>query len=481
MSTTNKVEELLKQIDGKLRMLKFTQEDTPRVLKDHKVKAMERHTRVFEELIEQTHKLKIEVQQIRIEKGDAAEGNREWSLDIESKVSGFEEVVDEIKETITREHTKVKNEEEEIEKEKRRLHFEEELKFEETKLEMKQEYEKKMEEARMKSATKGNNAKLPKLVITKFQGTHLDWQRFWGQFETEIDKAEISQIAKLSYLKELLVPKARTYIDGLPFTIEGYERATTILKTKYGKTSEVANSHMQSIVSLPVVKGTQPKKIHEFFESLVTNTQALGTMGKLSQVHGFIRPTLDKLPGIRADLVRLDDEWQDWGFTQLVEALRKWCERNPIVIEEKPDHGGSDTGGSKVKSVRCFQVNQQQWKPKPCVYCNSDQHKSVVCDKIVDVASRKKELAAKKRCFNCTGLKHRTSECRSLATFNRRIRNMQICCVNQNSQLNLNQDTRIYNFTYAWRASCSLINIVMLSKTKSNLHITLNLPYCTSE
>ena len=82
---------------------------------------------------------------------------REWSLDLESKVSGFEEVVDEIKETITREHTKVKNEEEEIEKEKRKLHFEEDLKFEETKLEMKQEYEKKMEEARMKSATKGNN------------------------------------------------------------------------------------------------------------------------------------------------------------------------------------------------------------------------------------------------------------------------------------------------------------------------------------
>ena len=106
MSTANKVEELLKQIDGKLRMLKFTQEDTPRVLKDHKVKAMERHTNVFEELIEQTHKLKIEVQQNRIEKGDTAEEVREWSLDIESKVSGFEEVVDEIKETITREHAK---------------------------------------------------------------------------------------------------------------------------------------------------------------------------------------------------------------------------------------------------------------------------------------------------------------------------------------------------------------------------------------
>ena len=26
-------------------------------------------------------------------------------------------------------------------------------------------------------------AELPKPVITRFQGTHLDWQRFWGQFE----------------------------------------------------------------------------------------------------------------------------------------------------------------------------------------------------------------------------------------------------------------------------------------------------------
>ena len=173
-----------------------------------------------------------------------------------------------------------------------------------------------MEEARTKSETKGNNAKLPKLVITKFQGTHLDWQRFWGQ----LDKAEISQIAKLSYLKELLVQKHVHTLMVFSSPPCKYVCYKTILKTKYGKTSEVANAHMQSIVSLPVVKGTQPKKIHEFFESLVTNTQALETMGKLSQVHGFVRPTLDKLLGIRADLERLDDEWQDWGFTQLVEA-----------------------------------------------------------------------------------------------------------------------------------------------------------------
>ena len=43
-------------------------------------------------------------------------------------------------------------------------------------------------------------------------------------------------------------------------------------------------------------------------------------------------------------------------------------------------------------------------------------HKSVDCDQVVGVASRKKILSQKKLCFNCTGVKHRASECRSKAT-----------------------------------------------------------------
>jgi len=53
-------------------------------------------------------------------------------------------------------------------------------------MEIKREFEKKLEEEKSKSA-KESGAKLPTLTITKFQGTHLDWLRFWNQFETEID------------------------------------------------------------------------------------------------------------------------------------------------------------------------------------------------------------------------------------------------------------------------------------------------------
>ena len=103
-------------------------------------------------------------------------------------------------------------------------------------------------------------------MITKLQGTHLNWQRFWGQIKAEIDKSDIGQLAKISYLKELLVLRVRAVIDGLPFNTEGYRRAKNIFMTKYAKPREVANAHILCIMGLPVITGTNPRRIHEFYE-----------------------------------------------------------------------------------------------------------------------------------------------------------------------------------------------------------------------
>ena len=78
---------------------------------------------------------------------------------------------------------------------------------------------------------KESSAKLPKLTITKFQGTHLDWLWFWNQFETEIDNFA----AKSSYLKELLITKIRSVVDGSPYNTEGYKHAKAILKGRRHK------------------------------------------------------------------------------------------------------------------------------------------------------------------------------------------------------------------------------------------------------
>ena len=139
----------------------------------------------------------------------------------------------------------------------------------------------------------------------------------------QIDKSDLHSVTKLSYLNEMLVPKVQLLIKGLPYNSEGYERAKTILKCFYGKPSELANAHIQNILNFPVTSGSNRVKIHDFYEKFITSMQSLDRMGKLKETNGYVRSTLEKLPGIRADLVRRDNDWQEWKLGQFAEALRQ--------------------------------------------------------------------------------------------------------------------------------------------------------------
>lgn len=125
------------------------------------------------------------------------------------------------------------------------------------------------------------NTKLSKLVI-QFNGMHVDWVRFWSQFEAEIDTAQIPAVTKFSYLKEMLEKKVRLNVNGLPFNSEGYERVKNILKTKSGKTSEIINAYVQAILALPHIPGSEPAKIHDFYK-VVIKCASVGNLKKVKR------------------------------------------------------------------------------------------------------------------------------------------------------------------------------------------------------
>ena len=135
-----------------------------------------------------------------------------------------------------------------------------------------------------------------------------------------IDKSDMAAISKFSYLKEFVDSKVRKTIDGLPITADGYERAKAILCERYGNASEVEKAYVKDILDLPKISGNQPHKIHQFYERLSYDVQSLETMGKLSQVNGNVALTIDKLSGIRGDLVRNDENWKTWDFLKLCDA-----------------------------------------------------------------------------------------------------------------------------------------------------------------
>lgn len=66
------------------------------------------------------------------------------------------------------------------------------------KLELERQAILKVETSSSEAKVKQVEAKLPKLVITKFKGSYTDWPRFWGQYTESIEKSGLASITKLS-------------------------------------------------------------------------------------------------------------------------------------------------------------------------------------------------------------------------------------------------------------------------------------------
>ena len=294
--TRLEMEKLKEDLKGKRNLLLFTLGKSESVLGMGNVQTIKRHREALSSIADQIDALKLQVVEEMFKSSDSEENIGDWSDKIEKEIGEVDTRVTYINERLAslklEQDTKTQESENGI---KARDH-EEQLRFERAQLEQKLVYEQKIEEAKKNYATKsegkaspapgeGVRTKLPKLTITKFNGTHTDWLRFWNIYEAEIDKcSDMAAVTKFAYLKDLLEPKVRAGIDGLPFSSKGYERAKNILRNKYGKMSEIVNGYFQNIMGLPVISGANPAKINQFYEALSFNVQALETLGKLREV-----------------------------------------------------------------------------------------------------------------------------------------------------------------------------------------------------
>ena len=167
-------------------------------------------------------------------------------------------------------------------------------------------------------------AKLPILIITPLEGTPIDWVRFENTFITEVHNKSISAEEKFGYLSEMANPNVRAKIANLKPDEIGYKIAWERLKSEYGKNKLVVNAYVEEIVNLPVIKGSNYLKIQEFYESVSTNYDALLTMGEADMLRGFVMSTLNKIPQVRPDIVRTDENWEEWDMEALINNLRQW-------------------------------------------------------------------------------------------------------------------------------------------------------------
>ena len=373
-----------KNLDVKLAQLPLTGKRTDKIISSGKQEAIERHCQTLKTISSEINVIRISVEAQKICQKVEMEAVMEWSEEIENKLAEADKEIEKMSEWMA--DSKKKAEE--------KWH-EEEPDFQEKLHKTKLKYETELQAVKLEHAQAHGQqehlessspviigAKLPKLVITKFKGTYMDWPRFWGQFTETIDKSSVAVVSvKFAYLRELLDEKIRNTIEALPFTAEGYNRDKSILQEKYGKETEIVKAYCKEILELPTITSSNPRKVSEFNDKLQYCVHALQTLKKLDQVNGAVAMTLDKLPAIRGDIVRTDPDWESWNFAQLSDAIQLWTRRNPV--ENKPEHE-QEKRREKSRN-KLFHAQNRPEKSRGCVYCNDQYHRAVNCINVTSV------------------------------------------------------------------------------------------------
>ena len=407
------MEATVENLDIKVTQLDMAMAKTNIVLEARKPEAIERQMATLKSITKEIDRIRVEVEAKKLAAKEEISTIETWNTHLDKKL---EEADNEI--------MKVRKWLDDRDKEAEVLAREEKLKFEEKLHRAKLEWQTELQASQTSqhpvhlTQIPGDiQAKLPKLVITKFDGTFMDWPRFWGQFTETIDKTSVASITKFSYLRELLDIKVRKTIEALPFTSEGYNRAKSILQERYGKESEIIKAYTKEILELPSIPNANPRKISEFSEKLTYCVQALQTLKKLEQVNGAVSMTLDKLPAIRGDLVRTDPEWESWDFAKFSEAVRLWVRRNPVDAmrnEREPEQPTK----KNTRQTKMYHAHREYPKPRSCVFCG-ENHKPVECTNVTDLTERKQTLHSKRLCFNCVTGSHRAANCPSKSSCQR--------------------------------------------------------------
>ena len=178
-------------LETKLTQLDINVKKTNVVIESQNSEATERHLQTLKAILDTVNRLRLEVEAKKIESKVNGDAIQTWNDDVDSQLQVANVEIGRIRKWI-----RDREKEAEINTKKEQLQFEEEIQKMTLQLKADQLAKTKSqnEGVGQGSSSCGVQAKLPKFVITKFDGSHMDWPRFWGQFSENIDKTSVAPI-----------------------------------------------------------------------------------------------------------------------------------------------------------------------------------------------------------------------------------------------------------------------------------------------
>ena len=265
--------------------------------------------------------------------------------------------------------------------------------------------------------------RLPKLTLGSFDGDPLRWSEFWDQFESTVDRSELSSIDKMKYLRQALKGDAQVLAGGYSLTAASYTSVVQALKERYGSPEVMKRHHAWQLLGLPAAT-SDIKGLRRTGDQCEAHIRSLIALGMKEEEFSFmlIPLLLSKFPEEIRVSVERRQAGADWTLADLRKALNDELtarERGKLDgankaasadVWNKAD-GNLPTEGHGATTPRATGEALLSTDAAHCAFCER-RHASEDCRTVSTLSGRREKIAADSRCFCCLVPGHRSWRCR---------------------------------------------------------------------
>ncbi|XP_064475231.1 uncharacterized protein LOC135389144 [Ornithodoros turicata] len=295
------------------------------------------------------------------------------------------------------------------------------------------------------SVHRDNKIKLPKLELPKFHGAIDAWLPFWTRYEVAVHHNNaLTATEKFCYLTSLLTGNAADLIRGLNLNEGCYNEAIELLKKEYGSSTRIADEHIRKLTNMvPVTDPADISKLRQFYNEIQSRARSLQVLGISTDAYSaLLRPIiLSKLP---QDMVIEHQERQEFNdstrgadvasgsavhlYSQDFQDLMDYLRVKIVSKERALGYTGEEKheGKPNIRKVKTTDMptasallnannarTPNNANHESCLFCKSDQHRTVTCDSDIPLQEKKRLLIEARCCLKCTRRNHIASRCQS--------------------------------------------------------------------
>ncbi|XP_066590852.1 uncharacterized protein [Prorops nasuta] len=123
-------------------------------------------------------------------------------------------------------------------------------------------------------------AKLPKLDLPSFSGKYHDWDNFYDLFSSLVhNRPNLSDVAKLQYLKSCLVDSAAEFVQGVTVTEANYISTWKALKLRYCNPRLTVRTYLTELMQTTQLKKESSDGIRALIDRLQRILRSLSNLG----------------------------------------------------------------------------------------------------------------------------------------------------------------------------------------------------------